>query len=138
MARAEMSLAAASELPSPLPDALDVARELTLLRLAAFEAFERAKRRLLESFAAEVLGRELALAPIDVDALAAEVLARFADLEPVALVLSPSDGRRVHAPFPVRIDDALRPGDFCIDVRDGIIESTFAFRLAAVLERVSG
>ncbi len=118
-----------------IPDA--VARELGLLRLASLEAFERLTSRLLESFAAEVLGRELALAGSDVDALAARVLSQLPDLEPVALVLSPSDARSVRSGVPIRVDAALPAGDFSVDVRDGSIESTFAFRLASALERAA-
>ena len=115
----------------------EVARDLGFLRLAALEAFERMKTQLLESFATEVLGRELAIARSDVDALAARVLAQLPDLEPVALVLSPSDARFARSGIPVRVDATLAAGDFTVDVRDGSIESTFSFRLADALVRAA-
>lgn len=115
----------------------DVVHELALMRLAALESFERAKYRLLEALAAEVLGRDLALAPADVEALAQRAVARFADLEPVTIAVSPSDAERVRAPLPLRIDAALQAGDLVVDVRDGALESTFVFRLQSALDRVA-
>jgi len=68
-----------------------VGGELALVRLAAREAFERAGRTLLALLGSDVLGRELALAPVDVEALIARTLATFAELEPVRIVLSETD-----------------------------------------------
>ncbi len=113
-----------------------VFEELALLRMAALEAFERASARLLRSLADEVLGRELALAPHDIEALAARALAELRGYEPLALVLSPGDAARVRVPVPVRIDPALRSGDAVVEVRDGALESPAAFRLEALLARV--
>ena len=50
-------------------DRLDVARML--------ERFESSLRRLLEEIAAEVLGRELLLAPVDVERIVARLRARY-------------------------------------------------------------
>jgi len=107
--------------------------ELALLRLAALEAFERARCRLLEALARDVLARELMLAPADLDALAARALRAFAESEPVALVVAPVDAARVSSPLPVRVDDALCAGDLLIAVRDGEIDARFALRLAEAL-----
>ena len=113
----------------------DVVHELALMRLAAYEAFERAARRIVGTLARDVLGRDLILAPVDVDALAAEALAAFAEAEPVALAISPEDAERVRSPLPVRVDPSLEAGDLVVDVRDGSFESRFVFRLEAALER---
>ena len=115
----------------------DIVHELALMRLAALESFERAKDALLEALAADVLGRELALAPVDVEALVRRAVARFADLEPVSIAVAPSDAERVHALLPMRIDAALEAGDLIVDVRDGALESTFLFRLQSALDRAS-
>jgi flagellar biosynthesis/type III secretory pathway protein FliH len=106
-----------------------IVEELALLRLAALEAFERARGRMLETLAREVLSRELMLAPADLDALAARALQAFAESEPLALVVAPADAARVSSPLPVHIDASLVAGDLVIAVRDGEIDARFALRL---------
>jgi hypothetical protein len=120
--------------PQPLAPPSEFA-SLALLRLAALEAFERAAARLLEGLAHDVLGRELRLAPADVEALVARARAAFATSGPVAIEVSATDATAVAERFdlPVRIDPALAPGDIVVRVRDGAFESPFAFRLASVL-----
>lgn len=113
----------------------DVVHELALMRLAAYEAFEGAARRMVRTLARDVLGRDLIMAPADIDALTAEALAAFASAEPVSLAISPADAERVRTPLPVRVDLTLEAGDLVVDVRDGSFESRFAFRLEAALER---
>lgn len=110
------------------------------MRLAAREALERAGRALLGSLASDVLGRELALAPIDVEALIARTLATSDDFEPARVVLSEADAAqfdatRMRGALPVRTDSALAAGHFIIEVRDGVLDSQHAFRLQTVLER---
>jgi flagellar biosynthesis/type III secretory pathway protein FliH len=112
-------------------------RELTLLRLAAFEAFERAATALLATFASDVLGRELALAPVDVEALARAAIASYGEAEPVTIVLCASDAERVSTELPVRVDPSLAAGDLIVEVRDGALESQLSFRLAAAVERAA-
>lgn len=114
-----------------------VGGDLALMRLAACESFERAARDMLVSFAQELLGRELALAPVDVAALLRRAVASFAELEPVHVVVSPEDESRAAAiPLPLRTDPELAAGDFIIAVRDGALESPRSFRLKAILEGV--
>ncbi|HMD02286.1 MAG TPA: hypothetical protein VKG44_04905, partial [Candidatus Baltobacteraceae bacterium] len=69
----------------------DLIADLTLLRLAALEAFERARGRLLERLARDVLGRELMLAPADLQTLAERALEAFAESEPLTLAIAPAD-----------------------------------------------
>jgi hypothetical protein len=108
---------------------------LALVRLAAREAFERAAARVLEGLAHEVLGRELRLAPADIEALVARARVAFANSGPVAIEVSAADALALaeRAGLPVRIDPALGPGDVVVRVRDGAFESPLAFRLAGVL-----
>jgi hypothetical protein len=112
----------------------EILNELTLLRVAAFEALERVKVRWLERFAADVSARELALAPVDLQALAERVVLESGDLEPVALIVNALDAESIRAPFPIRIDPSLGPGDLIVEVRDGALESRFSFRAQAALE----
>ncbi len=112
----------------------DVVHELSLLRLAAAEAFERGVPKLLEALARDVLARELLLAPPDIAALAERALTEFAEHEPVAIVVAPCDLQCVGASLPVRGDAELRTGDLVIEVRDGAFESHFRLRFEAALE----
>lgn len=107
------------------------------MRLAAHEAFERSRVSLLASLAEGVLGRELELAPAELEALVARVVDASRELEPVSLVLSPFDAQRVRTPLRTRVDPSLDPGDFIVELRDGALESPVSFRLRAVLERAS-
>ncbi len=114
----------------------DIAQELALMRLAALEAFERASADLLGRFARDVLGRELALAPVDLCALAAQALAALSDHDPVALVVAPSDVGAFETTLAVRADAALEPGDLIVEVRDGAFESHFALRVRETIASV--
>lgn len=115
----------------------DIVHELALMRLAAREAFERTTVALLDALAKDVLARELSIAAADVASLVERALAAFGNCEPVGLAISGADRGRVHAALPVRIDDALEAGDLIVDVSDGAIASTFAFRLEDALARVA-
>jgi hypothetical protein len=127
-----------AEPPRGEPPHAEIVRELVLMRLAALEAYERARSRLLESLARDVLARELELAPADIAALAKRALEAFAEHEPLTLVLAPQDAGRVAAALPVRVDSALEPGDLVVEVRDGEIESRFLFRARGALEAAAG
>ena len=115
----------------------DVVHELALMRLAAREAFERAVVVLLESLARDVLARELTTAPVEIGTLVERALGAFATCEPVGIAVSRIDRERVHAAVPLRIDDDLEAGDLVVDVRDGALVSSFAFRLDDALARVA-
>jgi hypothetical protein len=108
--------------------------ELRLARLAALEAYDRAVPRLLTALAQAVFGRELALAPPDLAALAAELRAHFTREEPVALLIAPSQAPPACS-LPIRRDPALRPGDLILEVRDGEIDARFRVRLAGAIAR---
>ncbi len=125
-----------------------VCAELALMRFAAAEALEGAARRVLCDLAGDVLGRELALAPCNIDALLRRAVAAFTDLEPVSVRVAAEDApllssatvtcaQKELAALPVRVDPALVSGDFIIEVRDGALESPRAFRLRSTLEGVS-
>jgi hypothetical protein len=115
----------------------DLAQELALMRLAALEAFERATADVLAALAHDVLGRELAIAPADLGALAARALAQFAEHEPVALVVAPGDAGAFETSLPIRVDASLETGDLLIEVRDGHFESRFALRIREAVANVA-
>ena len=107
----------------------DIAQELSLMRIAALESFERASAELLGRLARDVLARELALAPVELCALAARALAAFSDRDPIGLVVAPSDVAAFDCALPVRSDAMLEPGDLIVEVNDGAFESRFALRV---------
>ena len=110
--------------------AREVCAQLTLARLAACEAFERAATRLVDLLARDVLARELALAPADVAALVARVRALFERDEAVTVVVAPCDAERIASGVPLRADPALEPGDVVVEVRDAAIDARFELRAA--------
>jgi hypothetical protein len=135
--RAEAPAPPQSEDRSLRVDAVGLCNEIALARAAVIEAFERVRFRLLERLARDVLSRELALAPVDIAALARRVLAEFSDDEPVALVVAPADASHVNCDVPVRVDVSLSPGDLVVAVRDGVIDARFALRARRCLREIA-
>ncbi len=123
--------------PAQMSDdvAQTLASDVARARAAAYEAFERAGRRMLATLASEVLGRELAIDSADVASLARRLLDESLGDGPVAIAVAPCDASRLHLPLPVRIDATLSAGDIVLDVRDGAIESRFAVRRRDAIER---
>jgi flagellar biosynthesis/type III secretory pathway protein FliH len=100
------------------------------------EWFERAREVLLRRFARDVLARELALAPADIEMLARQALAAFADDLPAALSVAPADVGRLDVSLPVFADAALTPGDIVVEVGDGKLLSTLQVRVDGVIAEV--
>ncbi len=111
--------------------------EMRLLRLHIAEAFERARDRLLQRFAEELLARELRTTPPDIEALAQRALAEFAEEEIMSLRVSEQDAPHVRLPIPVCGDPALESGDLILQVRDGCLASPLRLRLERVLAEVA-
>jgi hypothetical protein len=98
--------------------------ECKVFRARLLDAFDHARARLVQDLAAEVLGRELELAPPAIDVLAARLIEI-----PVRLRVSPADRERVRIDLPIDVDPSLRSGDLVLIVRDGALESTLGLRL---------
>jgi hypothetical protein len=107
--------------------------EIALGRLAALEAFERAAVRLMETLARDVLGRELAIAPVDLAALVRNLVATFDDAPPIAVVVAPSDAEALTCDLNVRTDPTLSSGDLVLIVQDGTIDARLPLRLRAAV-----
>jgi flagellar biosynthesis/type III secretory pathway protein FliH len=107
-----------------------VLREARLFRARLADALDEASARLLRELAADVVARELRLAPCDV----ARIVERVQRSGPVVAVrLNAEDAAHV-TQLPVIVDDALQPGDAVLEVAGGTVDARLGVRLAHVLE----
>jgi hypothetical protein len=118
------------------PDAdasLAALRDVRVFRAHLADAFDAARIALVREFAFAVIGRELLLAPADVDAIAARVLAEHPRAQCVRVRVAPGDVSIVRAGVPVESDPALAPGDAVVEIAGGSIDARLGVRLAQVL-----
>jgi flagellar biosynthesis/type III secretory pathway protein FliH len=124
--------------PSPPADIAELARDVRLFRARLADAFDAARAALLREFAAAVLGRELILAPPEIAALAARIVAQHPGSQPLRLRVAPNDCaalvERVADLPPLASDAALAPGDAILEFVDGPVDARLGVRLAALLE----
>lgn len=106
-------------------------REAKLFRARLADAFDDARARLLRELAADVLARELRIAPCDLDLLAQRALAAA----PVVRVrVAPSEIGLISG-IPVVADPELAEGDAVVELDGGgAIDARLGARLALVLE----
>jgi len=98
----------------PMPVEVSCEPDDSLDRVRALDHFDGALRRLLEEIATEVLGRELLLAPADVERIAARLKERFGFRDGIV-----TDAR----------------GDITIDVEGAQIDASLGRRLMLAIER---
>ncbi len=111
------------------PDVLAAVREARLFRARLDDALEDALARLVRELAADVLARELRLAPCDLAAIVARARAQA----PVVRVrVAPGEAAREYG-VPVLADAALQPGDAVLELAGGALDARLGVRLAAVL-----
>lgn len=112
--------------------------EVRRFRAALAEALEIALATVLHDIAAEVLARELELAPVAVRAVAQRALARF-EAEGVVRVCAHASECEALAGLDVCIepDAALRRGDVRVELRSGSIDLSLGARLADVVKAPS-
>jgi flagellar biosynthesis/type III secretory pathway protein FliH len=127
--------------PLALPEAAELARDVRLFRARLADAFEGACDALLREFAYAVLGRELVLAPPDIAAIAARVIAEHAGAQPLRMRVAPSDvallAPDANALPPVTSDPELSPGDAILELASGPHDARLGVRLAALLEKLA-
>jgi len=105
-------------------------RDARLFRARLADALDDAVVRLVRELAADVLMRELRLAPCEIAALVRRVLRRA----PVIRVrVAPADVALVTG-VPVLADPALAPGDAIVELASGALDARLGVRLSAVLE----
>lgn len=127
--------------PSPVHDSSveDAAlHDIETFRAYAIETIERSMERLLTSLAEEVLGRELLLAPADVNEIARRALRRYDREGPIRLRVSAVDLGHVRSELPVIVDNELNKGDIIVEVRDGMLDARMDVRLDCVVRRFLG
>ncbi len=110
-------------------------RELEHFRAYALETLECSVDRLLTSLAEEVLGRELLLAPADVAEITQRAMRRYEREGPLRLRVSAADLNTITCSLPMVVDGELQPGDFILEVRDGVLDARLPVRLGCVLRR---
>jgi hypothetical protein len=125
------ALATVPEPPSAAPDDVYTAvRDARLFRARLADAFDAASARLIRELAAEVLARELRLAPCDLESL----LRRVRERVPVVRVrVAPADLAHVRA-APCVADPGLAAGDAVLELDGGTLDARLGVRLATVLD----
>lgn len=118
---------------APQRELAEVLREVRVFRAQLADAFEAACAALIPEFAYAVIGRELVLAPADVAAIAARILAEHPAAQSPCVRIAPSDAERVGGRFAHVVDDALAPGDAVIEFAGGFVDARLGVRLAAVI-----
>ena len=110
------------------------ARDVRLFRARVEEAIESAVVALRCDIAAEIIGRELQLAPASIGEIVQRALRRFAGERPVRVRVHPEDAGSlgVHEVETVA-DSRLRRGDAVLECGDGTIDISLGVRLDAVL-----
>ena len=105
-------------------------RDALLFRAALADALDDAVARMLRDVAADVLARELRLAPCDIAAIVTRVRAQT----PVVRVRVAPDDDACRADLPVVVDAALAAGDAVVELDGGEVDARLGVRLACVLE----
>ena len=116
--------------PDPSDDLKDAWRDARLFRAQLEEAFDDALARMLRDLAADVLVRELRLAPCDLAALIGRAVQRAPF---VRVRVAAGDGARDYA-IPSVVDPKLESGDAILELSGGALDLRLGVRLATVLE----
>ncbi len=133
---------------APSPDAIEkvveaapegtgeraAARDLRLFHARIEEGIEAAIAILRSDIAAEIVGRELQLAPVAIDEIVRRAVRRFRVESPVRVRVHPEDaGSLAEDGIQTVADPDLRRGDAVLEMGGGTIDLTLGVRLDAVL-----
>jgi flagellar biosynthesis/type III secretory pathway protein FliH len=113
----------------------DVCARVRRFRASLTEALDRSLADLLRDIAAEVIGRELQLAPSDLAAIVRRALERCVPDEVLAVHVHPAQIDACRLDVPVVPDSQLRRDDATIALRSGSIDVRLGVRLERLLER---
>lgn len=114
------------------PALREIAGQMRRFRAALYDAYDAVRAQLLRDLVCDVLGRELQLAPADVDAIARRACEQ---IDAIACVrVHPDDVAALSAwTCAVEADATLHRGDVLLCVRDGTIDASLGVRLEGVL-----
>jgi flagellar biosynthesis/type III secretory pathway protein FliH len=113
-------------------DLREIASEMRRFRAALRDAFEASREALLRDIACGVLGRELALQPANLNAIAARIVAEIGT--PVRIRVHPDDAAALEEWECELVPDAsVRPGDIVFEVNDGSVDASLGIRLDEAL-----
>jgi hypothetical protein len=107
-------------------------RDARIFRAALADAFAALTADLIERFGTDVLGRELRLAPADLEAIAGRLLLERRTDEPLRLRVAAADAGTA-CDIPVVVDPLPTAGDAVLECRSGDIDARLPVRLAAYL-----
>lgn len=113
-------------------ESADLLRDVRLFHARIIEAVEAAVETLAGDIAADVLGRELLLAPADMEAIVDRALQHYACEQPLRVRVHESDAAMTCA-VPVVPDARLRPGDAVIELRNGAVDASLGMRLTTLM-----
>lgn len=122
-----------AEVPAERDPVLDdVASQMRRFRAALYDAFAAVRERMLRDIACEVVGRELQLAPAEVEAIALRACAQIE--APLGVRVHPLDAAAFEQwTCDLETDASLHRGDVVLRVRDGAIDAALGVRLEGVL-----
>jgi flagellar biosynthesis/type III secretory pathway protein FliH len=124
----------AAEGAADLTGEIAAARDVRLFRARVEEAIESAIVTLRCDIAAEVVGRELQLAPASIAEIVRRAVRRFHSESPVRVRVHPEDvGSLAADGIQTVADRDLRRGDAVLEVGGGTVDVTLGVRLDAVL-----
>lgn len=121
--------------PCPCLNAEEEAlRSVRLFRAAVAEGVDAALGDLLNDIAADVLARELQLAPADIARVVERALVRYFADDPLQVMVHPDDAPAVKCDVPVVKEPLLRRGDARLVLRCGSVDASLGVRLASVMQ----
>lgn len=106
-------------------------RDARIFRAALADALAALAEDLMRRLGADVLGRELQLAPADVETIARRLLLERRTDEPLRLRVAAADSA-IACDVPVVVDPELAAGDAILECRSGDIDARLAVRLGAL------
>lgn len=123
-----------AEEAEPASELDEVFSDVRRFRAGLADALDVAVDTLLRDIAADVLARELLLAPVEIARIVERARERFAPEEPLFVRVHPDEAQALAGmPVATRSDERLRRGDVVIELRSGTIEMTLGTRLAALI-----
>jgi flagellar biosynthesis/type III secretory pathway protein FliH len=111
----------------------DVLCEVRLFRARLRELVDEALQTIIVDIAADVLGRELALSPSNIQRIVDSALERYTAEKPLRIRVHPRDAATLVCGIPVEADPSLLSGDAILELKHGSVDATLGVRLQTIL-----